>query len=116
MFFTLTIFIPGRFPINLSCSIASYSRIQPLEYKADGERGHPCLNPRLIWKKGTILPFTSGEIHGVLMQEDAIHLMTKGLKPNLCMTLKRNECLTQSKEFSMSILIIIPLSLLALLK
>jgi hypothetical protein len=61
------------------------------------------------------LPLTKEAIHGVFMQDD-IHWMNEGLNPNLDTASKIKECLTWSKEFNMSSIIIMPFSMFSLQK
>lgn len=65
--------------------------------KRRGERGHPCLNPLLLWKKEVGQPLTREAIRGDSMQE-AIHRMKKEVKPNFLMILNRKECLELIKR------------------
>jgi hypothetical protein len=74
-----------------------------------GERGKPYLRPLEALKKCVGLPLINGAIQGFLMQE-TIQDIKDLLKPNFTKIAFKKLCLTSSKTFSISILIIIPFS------
>jgi len=55
-----------------------------------GERGNPCLNTLLLWKKGFSWPLNNGAIHGVLTHE-AIQDTKLVQNQNSIIILKRKE-------------------------
>jgi len=105
----LTIWILGKFPTTLYDLIFQL-RDSTIIMNKRGNRGHPCLNPSLLWKKYVGHLLTCGVIHDELIQ-DVIQWIKVWMKPNLLNTLKINTYLSQSKAFFISNFSIIPSSL-----
>jgi hypothetical protein len=110
----LTIWIPSKFPkVLLNSNL--WLRESAIVMSKRGDRGHLRCKPFLLLKNVVGWPLIRDDIHGEPVHT-AIHYMKVEIKLNLFRKLKRNECLRWSKEFSISNLTTMPLSLFDILE
>merc|ERR1712002_1310071 len=92
---------PNGKPVILLSFLIAPAKISIANKKRYGDRGSPCLTPRLILKYPVEFPPFITQLL-ISVYKTLTHDRNESPKPNLCKILNKKACATESKAFSKS--------------